>query len=165
MDAAAAPRVEVPAYTLELMAALGPQTGSIECVGFDPGQGAWWVGFENRSAVLLEWFGEQESFLLQASLGEAPPHARLAAYQAVLVYNALWRENGGARVAMVKASGELALMLQLPARALTLDELQRVVLGLCAQAAEWRRWVAHADDPDDPDAGGPQGFPSPSHRV
>lgn len=141
-------KVDVPTYAQDLMAALGPQTETIEWVGFDGEHAAWAVAFDNQSAVLLDWFGEQESFILQAGLGAPPTDGQVAAYQAVLAYNALWRENGGARIAMVGASGELALMLELPARALTLDQLQRVLLGLKSAAERWRHCVAHPGQAD-----------------
>ena len=42
------------------MADLGPQTQAVDSVGFDGELGAWCVGFENESMLLLEWFGEQD---------------------------------------------------------------------------------------------------------
>ena len=153
---------DVPAYATELMQALGPQTEAIDWVGFDREHATWQVGFDNQSALLLEWFGEQECFVIHALLGTPPPQGQVAAYQAVLAYNTLWRDNGGARIGMVDAEGELALMLDLPARTLTLDQLQQVLLGVKSQAAAWRRRVAHPGDagPTDPGA-----WPSPLHRV
>lgn len=135
---------DVPVYAQALMRALGPQTESIDWVGFDGEQGTWAICFDDQAMVLLEWFAEQESFLLCAGLGLPPADGELAAYKAVLAYNALWRENGGAHIGMLGADGELALMLALPARSLTQAQLQQVVLGLAALAERWRLGIAQA---------------------
>lgn len=153
---------DVPSYAVDLMRALGPQTVGIEWVGFDRERAAWSVGFDDPLPLVLEWFAEQEAFMVLASLGVPPAQGRLAAYEAVLAYNTLWRDNGGARVGLVGADGELALMVELPARDLTLDQLRQVVLGVKAQAAAWARCVAHPGGEDTPD---PAAWPSPSHRV
>lgn len=154
--------VDIPSYAADLMAALGPQTEAIDWVGFDSEQAAWSVEFDDESAVLLEWFEAQECFMVQAPLGVPPPQGQVAAYQAVLAYNALWRDNGGTRIGMVDAGGELALLLELPARTLTLDQLQQVLLGVKAQAAAWRRCVANPSDAEHRDR---SALPSPFHRV
>ncbi len=154
--------VDIPSYAAELMAALGPQTEAIDWVGFDQEQTAWSVAFDDDSSVLLEWCVEQECFMVQAPLGVPQPQGQVAAYQAVLAYNALWRDNGGTRIGMVDAGGELALMVDVPARTLTLDQLQRVLLGVKSQAAAWRRCVANPGDAEHTDAGT---MPSPFHRV
>lgn len=141
--------VDVPSYAAELMMALGPQTGPVYWVGYDEALGAWSVGFDDGAIVYLEWAVEWEGFMVQAELGSAPSGAERVVYEAVLAYNALWRDNGGARIGIVSAEGEMALMVELPARRLTLEQLQQVLLGVKAQAASWRHGIA------DPGQSGP----------
>lgn len=152
----------IPSYALDLMTALGPQTDSVDWVAFDSDAASWWIGFDNQSAVLLEWFDEQESFVLNAPLGTPPPEGRLKAYQAVLAYNALWRDNGGARIGLADAQGGLSFMVDLPARALTLDQLQQVLLGVQSQAALWSQCVANPGEAESPDR---SALPSAAQRV
>jgi len=152
---------DIPSYAQALMADLGPQTQAVDSVGFDGELGAWCVGFENESMLLLEWFGEQESFLLHAELGAPPAQGQLAAFQAALAYNAMWRENGGAHIGMVGGGGELALMLALPARSLTLAQLQQVLLGMASLAEHWRQGIAQSGS----DGAGEPAMPSPMDRV
>lgn len=152
----------IPSYALDLMTALGPQTDGVDWVAFDSEAASWWIGFDNQSSVLLEWFDEQESFVLNAPLGAPPPEARLQAYQAVLAYNALWRDNGGARIGLADAHGGLSFMVDLPARSLTLDQLQQVVLGVQSQAEQWSRCVAN---PGEAEGSERSALPSPLQRV
>jgi hypothetical protein len=148
--------IDIPSYAADLMKALGPGTPAVDWVGYDGELGAWCVRFDDGADLYVEWFAEQDCLVLHAELGAPPAAAQLQAYQAVLAYNALWRDNAGARIGMVSASGELALMFELPARELTLDQLQRAVLGLKSVAEPWRRGIA------DPGSAAPGAPPSVS---
>lgn len=138
----------VPIELSALFEALGPQTDAVDWVTFDATGVSWTVGFDDDSAILLEWDGERGRLMFQAPLGRPAEHAGLAVYRAVLGYNALWRKNGGGRIGMVDAEGELALMIDVPAHGLTLEQLQRVLLGVRAMAAAWTRCVASLDEGD-----------------
>lgn len=140
--------IAVPPELATLFEALGPQTDAVEWVTFDANGVSWTVGFDDDSAILLEWGGELGRLMLQAPLGRPAEYARMAVYRAVLGYNALWRHNGGGRIGMVDADGELALMIEVPAHGLTLAQLQRALLAVRTVAAAWTRCVASPDEGD-----------------
>ena len=142
----------IPNRTLALFAELGDQTDSIDLISFDEENKTWTVGFDDESALLVEWDGVPERFMIQALLGIATEQSTLGVYRAVLAYNALWREHGGSRIGLADADGELMLMVEVPAEDLSLEQLQRVLLNVRAVAGIWSRYVADPrdDDPDQP---------------
>lgn len=132
----------IPIGLAALFEAIGPQTDAIDWVSFDVDSASWTVRFDDDAVLLLAWDGELEHLMVQSLLGRPAEHAMVAVYQAVLAYNASWQDNGGARIGMVDADGELALMFDVPAHGLTLEQLQRVLLGVRSVAAAWVRCVA-----------------------
>jgi len=142
----------IPNRTHALFSELGEQTDPIDLISFDEENKTWTVGFDDDSALLVEWDGVPERFMIQALLGIAPEQSTLGVYRAVLAYNALWREHGGSRIGLADADGELMLMVEVPAEDLSLEQLQRVLLNVRAVAGIWSRYVADPrdDDPDQP---------------
>jgi hypothetical protein len=134
----------MPAELAALFEDLGPQTNHLDWVSFDGEAAAWTVVFDDGMAILLEWDETLERLVVQAPLGRAADHAQVAVHRLVLAYNATWRHNGGARIGMVDTDGELALMLDVPAKALTLEQLQRVLEAVRSTAIALARCVAGA---------------------
>lgn len=145
-----------------LLEELGSKTKAADWVSFNPEALTWTVGFEDDSAVLLEWDEEQERVMAFTPLGRPPEHRLVAVYRAVLAYNALWRENAGARIVMADTEGELALMFELSVRALTLERLQLVLESVRSVARAWARYVLDAEATHE---GLPPASPLPSQRV
>jgi len=145
--------ISVPADLAALFESLGPRTDAIDWVSFDDEAAAWTVVFDDGTAVLLEWDEPLERLVVQSSLGRPADHARDAVHRSVLAYNAMWRTHGGARIGMVDAEGELALLLDVPGRALSLEQLQRVLAAVRSAATAWARCVADPGDNPTPQAG------------
>ena len=142
----------IPNRTLALFTELGAQTDSIDSISLEEEAQTWTVGFDDDSALLVEWDGAPERFMIHALLGTPPDQGTVNVYRAVLAYNALWREHGGSRIGLADADGELMLMVEVPAEDLSLEQLQRVLLNIRAVAGIWSRYVADPrdDDPDQP---------------
>ena len=149
--------VQVAAWLEELSSRLKV----VDWVSFNPGAPTCTVGFEDGSAVLLEWDDEQERLMALALLGRPPEHAALAVYRTVLAYNGMWRENAGARIVAVDAEGELALMFELAVQALTLERLRLMLESVRSAASAWGRYVADPADEHD----GPPVAPLHAQRV
>jgi len=143
----------IPADLATLFETLGPRTDTVDWVAFDDEDGAWTVVFDDGTAVLLEWDEPLERLVVQSLLGRPADHARDAVHQAVLAYNAMWRRNAGARIGMVDTDGELALFLDVPVRALSLEQLQRVLAAVQSVATAWARCVADPGDSPTNEAG------------
>ena len=150
----------IPNRTLALFTELGAQTDSIDSISIEEEAQTWTVGFDDDSALLVEWDGAPERFMIHALLGTPPDQGTVNVYRAVLAYNALWRENGGARIGLADAEGELMLMVELAAEDLSLEQLQRVLLNVKSVAGIWSRFVTdpREDDPELPTI--PQAFSS-----
>jgi uncharacterized protein YaeQ len=129
-----------------LLEELGSQAKVASWVSFNSEALAWTVGFEDDAAVLLEWDEELERVMVFTPLGRPPEHRLVTVYRAVLAYNALWRENAGARIVMADTEGELALMFELSVRTLTLERLQLVLESVRHVARTWARYVLDAED-------------------
>jgi len=148
----------IPTRTHALFAELGEQTESIDLIAFDEENKTWTIGFDDDSAMLVEWDGIPERFMIQALLGVPPEEGTLRVYRAVLFYNGLWREHGGTRIGLADTDGELMLMVEVPAEELSLEQLQRVLLNVRSVAGIWSRFVVdpREDDPELPTL--PQGL-------
>lgn len=151
-----------PAPITALLEELGSKVKAVDWMSFNQDALTCTVGFEDDSAVLLEWDDEQERLMALALLGRPPEHAVVAAYRAVLAYNGMWRENAGARIVIVDAEGELALMFEVPVQALTLERLQLVLESVRSVASAWVRYIA---DPADAHDSLPLASPLHSQRV
>ncbi|MBX3609954.1 MAG: type III secretion system chaperone [Hydrogenophaga sp.] len=123
-----------------LLEALGPAMDDLVRVSFDPEATAWTLAFDD-DALLLEWDADLDCLMVQALLGNPPEHAQLAAYRAALAFNGSWRHQGNARIAMVDADGDLALMVELPATGLTTQTLLSVLTGFRSMVQAWRQVV------------------------
>lgn len=155
--------METPAHITALFEDLGPRTDAIDVIVFDVEAALWRVVFDDDAELLVEWDAACSRLMVQASLGRPSEAGTLQAYEAALAYNALWRDNGNARIGRVDNDGELALMFAIPADELAADTLQLVLLGVRSVAQAWSRWIANAGGHDEVPFSA--GAPVPLQRV
>lgn len=124
-----------------MMEELGPSTPDIEAVAQE-GDSAWAVAFPDDVVVVLELDPSGRKLVCAIDIGRPPEEAKLEAYEAALSYGYLWRETGGARLALGGADGELTLLFDLEVADLTFTDLQMALLNLVEKAAIWRGFVA-----------------------
>lgn len=152
----------LPAQLTVLLEELASKAKAADWVSFNQEALTWTVGFDDDSTVLLEWDGEQERVMAFTLLGRPPEHRQITVYRAVLAYNALWRENADARIVMADTEGELALMFELPVRALALERLKLVLESVRSVA---RAWALYVSDPGETHEDLPPASPLHSQRV
>jgi hypothetical protein len=141
--------IEIPSHITALFEDLGPRTDAIDVIAFDVEAAAWRAVFDDDTELVVEWDAECSRLMVQASLGRPSEVGLLRAYEAALAYNALWRENGNARIARVGNDGELVLMFEVPAAELAVDTLQLALSSVRSVAQVWTRLIANAGNSDE----------------
>lgn len=123
-----------------LMRALGPVTVGIEAV-VERGPGQWAILLADGGELTAELDLEFEALTLMLAVAAPAPAERLRVYEAALLYNSLWRETAGTRLAMAGESGAITIGLQLPAASLDLAAVQDALTLLAARAETWREVI------------------------
>jgi len=119
----------------QLMEALGPASTGVSHVT-QMGEGVWAVGLVEDSVVYLELDPGQERLVLTSNVGKPRESDREKLYEAMLGYNALWRDTGGVQMAV--AAGEAMQTYALAAAGLELDVLQATLEDFAGKARIWR---------------------------
>jgi hypothetical protein len=134
----------IPASLHAIFADLGPTTPCVEGVSFLEEDRAWAVSLDDDDAALLvEWEEDPARLALTAPLGRPAPDQQAQVYEALLAFNLFRRDTNGTGTGLLSDSGELLLMREAPADAMTLDQLREIVLDFAAIARAWRRHVAN----------------------
>ena len=140
-----------------LMGRLGPETPGVEAV-VATGPGAWAVLMADGREIRFELDTETGGLIAATGLGRPQPAERMKVYEAALLFNTLWRQSGGLRLAMAGEHGPMTLGLELPAAAMDLEGLQTVLAALAARGKSWAEFVGGTD-------AGPEPAPTSFIRV
>ena len=133
---------------LGLFTELGPSLASIDYVVFNEDEQAWSIRFDDGSDIWAEWDEDLARLVVEAPLAAPLEPHKAAVHEAALAYNTLWRATGAGLIGLADATGELLLMVDVPAQDLDLDQLQHVVLQVKAVAADWNRLIAEPASAD-----------------
>ncbi|MFO1026789.1 MAG: type III secretion system chaperone [Acetobacteraceae bacterium] len=129
--------------TSALMQNLGPATEGVEAV-VERAPGQWAVRLADGGELTVELDPEAGALALMLPVAAPALAERLRVYEAALLYNSLWRETGGTRLAMAGENGTITVGLELPAAALDLSVLQDALKLLAARADTWREVIGDA---------------------
>jgi len=131
-----------------LMLALGPVTTGVEAVvEHSPGQ--WAILLADGGEVTAELDDEASAIAFTLPVAAPAASERRRVYEAALLYNSLWRETAGTRLAMAGESGIITVGLELPVAALDLAALQDVLALLADRAETWHEVIRGQSAPDD----------------
>ena len=119
----------------QLMESLGPASPAVSYVT-QVTEDTWAVGLDEQSAVFLELDEVRDHLVLTSNLGQPRDADRDKLYEALLAYNALWRDTGGVHMAV--AGGEAMQAYALNAAGLELDVLQATIDDFAGKARIWR---------------------------
>jgi hypothetical protein len=108
------------------------------------GEGAWALGFDDETVVMMEWAQHPERVVLSATIGKPPAEREAEVFETALSYTALWQESGGAKVAKGGAEGELILIRELHPELEQGWELLPVLEHFSNVAAWWQQYVRTA---------------------
>ena len=137
-----------------LMRDLGPDADSIEAV-IKRGSGRWAILLADGGELTAELDLESGGLALMLPVAAPAASERLRVYEAALLYNSLWRDTAGARLAMAGENGTITVGLEVPVAALDLAALQSAIALLCSRAETWREVIGAGPTPDSP----------PEHRI
>jgi len=104
--------------------------------------GVWAIGFDERTIVMLQ-LDDRGRLTLTLDVGRCLEAKRAAAYEALLTYNALWRETGGIRMAL--ADGSVLQLFTATAAGLTVEALAAIVESFVEKALVWRDYLETSD--------------------
>ncbi|MEJ0020548.1 MAG: type III secretion system chaperone [Acetobacteraceae bacterium] len=123
-----------------LLRALGPASAGVEAV-VERAPNRWAILLANGGELTAEHDPAAGAIGLMLPVAVPALSDRLRVYEAALLYNGLWRETAGLRLAMAGESGTITVGLELPAAALDLPTLQDALTLLAGRAETWREVI------------------------
>jgi len=123
----------------EFLEQLGPACDDVASIA-QIGDRTWAVAYDENTIVALEFIPNRSVIVLTLDLGKPADDRRIEVYGAMLNFNALWRETGGVKTAMI--DGELFQHYDLAVADLTLGDLRNVLGNFVEKARVFRRFVA-----------------------
>lgn len=100
---------------------------------------AWLLGINDHDTVLAEWQEATRRMLFMLEIGPLPEQDRERWLREVLYYNLLWRQTGGARIALLPPEERLQLLLDVHAEQLGATQIVTVLDNLAQVAQAWRK--------------------------
>jgi hypothetical protein len=124
-----------------LMNEVGPSTPYIDVV-MQNNEDTWAIGLANESIITLEWVDDPSRLILSAKIGCPDAEKQVEAYRMLLIYNRLWRENGGVTTALSGEENNVTLLYELNAENLNLGSLRTVLLNFAVLVGDWHTYLA-----------------------
>jgi hypothetical protein len=131
--------MHIPHLT-QMLDALGPDWIDIAAVD-RLGDQTWLIAFDDDTEIAVELNEAAHRLVLTSPLGRAPVDRRFVVYEALLGFNALWREHEGCRMALNGAAGEIMLIQDVRADGLTPATLQEALQAFAVHARTWHEFV------------------------
>jgi len=129
--------VDVVEKIAVMMAELGPALDADEVRQHGDDN---WVLVLDGASLVVTYRSDIQSIMLCHPVGCPSVEQRLAAYEAMLLYNSLWREHGGIRLALQEPGGEVEQLFELPVADLDLDTLKTVAENLLSVGSRWQQF-------------------------
>src|SRR5262245_25215765 len=114
---------------------LGPATPEVSNVT-QITDDTWAVGHLGNTLILVQLDSDDEQLVLSAGLGRPQDGARAHLYDALLAYNALWRDTGGVTMGLV--DGQVVQVYGLDAAQVDLPTLATALQNFAVRASTWR---------------------------
>ena len=122
--------------------------------------GSWTLSWDDVDIMAMEWVDDPSRLVASIALGKVAPARKLVVYEAMLTYNLLWRQTGGARMGLGGPEGDVTLVHEMAAEQLTVPELGAALAKACQIAGAWRSFVLKDEHGETEPPG-----PPPSLRV
>ena len=107
----------------------------------------WVIVVAETIGVDLWHAADEAKLVLSAELGLPPAAAEAETWKLMLQVNALWRENGGLRMALDEAGGTLTQTYDVPLDGLNAELLAAIVRSFSLAAWRWRQVIATEPSP------------------
>jgi Tir chaperone protein (CesT) family len=133
-------------FIRSIMQEVGPRDDGILQV-LQTSDNFWVVRFEEVD-VELELDPEMRRLTLSAEIGVVTEEKRAKLYETLLLYNLLWRETGGLRMALAEPGGSVIQCVDMHCSALTTELLAIVLHNLDERTLLWREFFEGGDAPE-----------------
>jgi len=133
-------RLTDPQQLTDRLIEIAPLTDQIQNIA-QLDDGAWALGFDDETVVMMEWAPHPERVVLSATIGSPPVEREAEVFETALSYTALWQESGGAKVAKGGQEGELVLIRELHPELEQGWDLLPVLEHFSNVAAWWKHYV------------------------
>jgi len=124
-----------------LMAEIGPVMDLDEVIEVNH-KNFWTVVYSNKLIIEAELNAELGMFTFTCYLGTPVSEQRNIIIENVLMYNSLWKETGGTRIALEEQNGEFVLLFDRTLHGLDISQLQTVLTNYICTVVEWRKIFA-----------------------
>jgi len=138
--------MDIEEETLAILQELGPLSEAIDIVHQNaPGDWSLLVFETRRFDVTLD--AAHGRLMLATSIGVPDPAAWGETASALLAYNLLWPQTGGAYFAQEGTQGAIRLLMQVPVAGLRAATLDTLLQGLAGTADAWAETLARPAQP------------------
>lgn len=138
--------MDIEAHALAVLQELGPLSEAVDVVHQNaPGDWSVLVFETRRFDVTLD--AAHNRLVLATGIGTPDPATWGATASALLAYNLLWPQTGGAYFAQEGTQGAIRLLMQVPLAGLRAAALDTLLQGLAATADAWAETVTHPAGP------------------
>lgn len=122
-----------------VMREIGPRDDGILEI-LQTGDESWAMRFQDVD-VEIELEPESRRLMLSAEIGAPNDEQRASFYEAMLLFNLLWRDTGGVRMGLAEAGGAILQMVDLHCSSVTTDMLVAVARNLNDRTLLWRDFL------------------------
>ena len=125
----------------QLIAAIGPVADFL-VVDAHPSEDMWHIGVDEETELFAELVPWRGALVLSADLGKPQSGDRGALYELLIRYAHVWDATGGVRMSLDAPDGSVWMLLDCPARELTVADLSDCLADFTAKVRAWREIVA-----------------------
>ncbi|MBT2323019.1 type III secretion system chaperone [Variovorax paradoxus] len=104
---------------------------------------SWTLGFEDDTAILVEWAEAPTRLVLSSEIGMPLPERRAEILDSLLSYALMWRESGGVKVGQGDIENGLVLLYEWHVDVFDADQLQDALENFATLARMWGAYLAH----------------------
>ncbi|NJN47762.1 MAG: type III secretion system chaperone [Candidatus Competibacteraceae bacterium] len=133
-----------------------------ERVVYREDQATWLFGFDETTIVAVIHDADQHRLVLQLELGSVPFDRQHSVYDLLLRYNFMWRESGGARMAL-DDEANVTFLFECPLFDLDAAQLQTIIGNFVHQGVQWFQLIQESSASETAATAPPQDAPQPPH--
>lgn len=140
------------AKAIAIIEAAGPlDDGILSIVGIEDSEAQWVIRFETFD-IIVDNIPEFGKLVFSIVIDGPPAETEAAAHRAMLAQNGLWRETGGARIALAGNDGAIEISIDIASDLATAAVVAKTAAGLGEFAAAWSLILRGEVKIDQPDA-------------
>jgi hypothetical protein len=123
-----------------LMSEIGPLLNLAEVIEYNK-DNFWILTLDDETLVEVDYSDDFKRIVLSVEIGAPPEVKRYGIYEFVLQYNYLWRDTGGARLALDGPAGKVVYLFELPTTDLDINRLSTTLENLFEHLKTWKKII------------------------